>query len=209
MSSSNSRTDPRVPLIGDASVVINLIATGSAPEIIVALAHPFSVTENAFAELKGGARKGHDDHAVLSKLVGEGIVTEVTLSEAALTVYERLIDGSNVRTLDDGEAATIAYAHEISAIPLLDERKARSVCAASFPNLRMLCSAELLMDPLLRARFGVQGQIGLIVNALKIGRMRVPSEHVLKIRSMIGEENAAQCSSLPKITRGASSLTST
>jgi predicted nucleic acid-binding protein len=207
MSSSNFRTNPRIPLIGDASVVINLIATGRALEIIAALAHPFAVTENAYAELREGASKGHNDFAELTKLIAAGLVTKVNLSEAALTVYEQLVDGSSARTLDDGEAATIAHAHAVSAVPLLDERKARSLCAASFPNLGMLCSAELLMDPALAAKFGSQGQIDLIVNALKIGRMRVPPEHVAKIRSIIGEDNAAQCPSLPKVIRPAARST--
>ena len=199
MSSSNFRTDPRIPLIGDASVVINLIATGRALEIIAALAHPFAVTENACAELKEGASKGHNDYAALKKLIGTDIVTRAILSEAALPVYEQLIDGSRGRTLDDGEAATIAHANAISAIPLLDERKARSLCAMSFPNLRIVCSAELLMAPALAEKFGPQGQVELILNALKIGRMRVPPDHVAKIRNIIGEDNAAQCPSLPKI----------
>jgi predicted nucleic acid-binding protein len=201
MSSSSSRPSARVPFVADASVVINLIATGRPREIIEALGHPFLVTENACLELEEGALKGHDDHAELMKLIGTGVVTMALLGGTALVAYEQLIDGSYVSTLDDGEAATIAHAHAISAVPLLDERKARKVCEASFPNLRVLCSAELLMDSALIAAFGVQGQVNLIVNALKIGRMRVPSEHVANIRSIIGEQNAAQCPSLPRAAR--------
>lgn len=201
MSSSNSQTDPHIPLVGDASVVINLIATGCAREIITTLAQPFAVTENTCAELKDGVSKGHSDYAELMKLIRSGTVAKVALSEAALTVYEKLINGSSAWTLDDGEAATIAHAHAISAIPLLDERKARTLCAASFPHLKILCSAELLMDPALATKFGSQGQIDLIVNALKIGRMRVPPDHVAKIRSIIGEDSASGCPSLPKIMR--------
>jgi predicted nucleic acid-binding protein len=203
MSSSNFRTDPCTPLIADASVIINLIATGRAPDIIGTLLHPLVVTDNACAELKDGARKGHDDYGALLKLIEAGIVTKASLSEAALPIYEQLIDGSNLRTLDDGEAATIAHSHAISGIALLDERKARSLCAASFPKLRVLCSAELLMDPALTAKFGPQGQADLIVRALKIARMRVPAGHIAKVRNMIGEDNAVQCSSLPKIARSA------
>ena len=97
MSSSNSRTETRVPFIADASVIINLIATGRAREIIVALGHSFLVTENACAELEEGARKGHNDyaHAQLTKLISAGVVTRVALNDAALSApYEQLIDGS-------------------------------------------------------------------------------------------------------------------
>ena len=157
MSSSSSRPSSRVPFVADASVIINLIATGRPREIIEALGHPCLVTENACLELEEGARKGHDDHAELMKLISAGVVTMVSLGDTALVAYEQLVDGSYASTLDDGEAATIAHAQAISAVPLLDERKARSVCAASFPNLRVLCSAELLMDLALTAKLGSEG----------------------------------------------------
>jgi hypothetical protein len=45
----------------------------------------------------------------------------------------------------NGEVATIAYAQEIAGIALIDERKARTMCATSFPNLVIACTVELLM----------------------------------------------------------------
>jgi predicted nucleic acid-binding protein len=198
MSSSNFPTDPRAALTGDASVVINLIATGCAAEIIRALPNPFVVTDNACAELKDGARKGHDDHERLMRLTDAGLVNLVSLGPSGLSVYESLIDGSNLSTLDDGEAATIAYAHETAGVALLDERKARSLCAGAFPGLRIISTVEILMDSVLTRALGLQGQADAIVNALKIGRMRVPLERVSELRALVGEDRAAQCKSLPK-----------
>jgi predicted nucleic acid-binding protein len=201
MSSLNFPTDPRAALTGDASVVINLIATGCAAEIIRALPNPFVVTDNACTELKGGASKGHSDHDQLIQLADAGLVKLVSLRASGLSIYESLIDGSNLRTLDDGEAATIAYAHETAGVALLDERKARSLCAASFPALRVISTAEILMHSALKRALGIQGQADAIVNALKIGRMRVPPEHVSQLRTLIGEDRAGQCASLPKAAR--------
>ncbi len=201
MSSSNFPTDPRVTLIGDASVVINLIATRHASEILGALPNPFVVTENACTELEDGTRKGHDDHEQLAGLIAAGLAKRVMLSASALTVYESLIDGSAVRTLDDGEAATIAYAHQTSGVALIDERKARSLSAASFPRLIVISTAELLMHSAVSASLGRQGQADAIFNALMIGRMRVPIEHIPQLTRIIGDERAAQCSSLPKAWR--------
>jgi predicted nucleic acid-binding protein len=201
MSSSNFPTDPRVTLIGDASVIINLIATRHASKILGALPNPFAVTENACTELEDGTRKGHDDHEQLVGLIATGLVKRVTLGASALIVYESLIDGSAVLTLDDGEAATIAYAHETSSVALIDERKARSLCAASFPRLIVISTAELLMHSAVSASLGRQGQADAIFNALKIGRMRVPIEHISQLIRIIGDERAAQCSSLPKAWR--------
>jgi predicted nucleic acid-binding protein len=201
MSSLNFPTDPQVTLIGDASVVINLFATGRASEIIGALPNPFAVTDNAYTEIKDGSKKGHDDYEQLVRLITDGLAKRVTLGATALTVYESLIDGSAVLTLDDGEAATIAYAHETSGVALIDERKARSLCAASFPRLIVISTAELLMHSAVSASLGREGQADAIFNALMIGRMRVPVEHILQLRNIIGDERAAQCSSLPKAWR--------
>jgi predicted nucleic acid-binding protein len=201
MSSLNFPTDPRVTLVGDASVVINLIATGRASEIIGALSNPFAVTDNAYTELKDGGKKGHDDHEQLVGLIAAGLAKRVTLGVSALKIYESLIDGSNVRTLDDGEAATIAYAHEVSGAALIDERKARNLCAASFPRLIVVSTAELLMHSAVSASLGRQGQADAIFNALMVGRMRVPVEHISQLRGIIGDERAARCSSLPKAWR--------
>jgi predicted nucleic acid-binding protein len=201
MNSLNFPTDPQVTLIGDASVVINLVATGHASEIIGALPNPFAITDNAYTELEDGSKKGHDDHEQLVRLIAAGLAKRVTLGASALTVYETLIDGSNVRTLDDGEAATIAYAHEASGVALIDERKARSLCAAFFPRLIVISTVEILMHSAVSASLGEQGQADAIFNALTIGRMRVPVEHVSQVRRLIGDDRAAQCSSLPKAWR--------
>jgi len=201
MSSSNFPTDPRVALIGDASVLINLTATGRANEILGALPNPFAVTDNACAELEDGARKGYDDHEQFVRLIAAGLAKLVTLGSSALAVYESLIDGSAVRTLDDGEAATIAYAYDTNGVALIDERKARSLCANYFLRLIVISTAELLMHSAIPASLGKQGQADAIFNALMIGRMRVPTEHISEITRIIGEERAAQCSSLPRAWR--------
>jgi predicted nucleic acid-binding protein len=203
MNSSNSTAELRIPLIGDASVVINLMATGYARGIIGLLPHPFFVTSNACSELREGAQKGYGDHAELTRLIADGIVMEVALSDTALPFYEQLVAGSNTQTLDDGEAATIACAWTMSAVALLDERKARKLCASMFPSLSLLSSAELLMHQSILDRFGTERQAELVFNALKVGRMRVLPEHVEKIIGIIGEDRAAECSSLPKGVRKA------
>ena len=201
MSSSSFLSNPRISLIADASVVINLNATARAADIIKAIPNPFFVTDNACAELEAGARNGYRDHAQLIELINAGFVRRASLGKASRPVYEALIDGSTVRTLDDGEAATIAHAQEISGAALIDERKARTLCANSFPGLVVVCTAELLMHDAIAAALGAQGQADALARALTTARMRVPPEHLDKVRSMIGAERAAACNSLPKATR--------
>lgn len=203
MISSNFLTDPHTVLVADASVVINLNATASARAIIGALPNGIVVTENACLELEAGAKNGHDDARQLRELIDIGLVRRAQLGAAAAPVYETLIDGSAFRTLDDGEAATIALAVEAGGVALIDERKARSLCATTFPGLTLSCTAELLMHGIVAEALGAQGQIDALVSALTLARMRVPSEHLAQVKALIGTERAAMCTSLPKAVREA------
>ena len=203
MSLSSFLSNPRASLIADASVVINLNATSRAADIIKAVSKPFFVTENAEAELKAGSQKGYRDHEQLLELIDAGLVRRATLRAAGMAVYESLIDGSAKLTLDDGEAATIAYAKEISGIALIDERKARSLCSSQYPSLQLACTAEFLMHDAITLAIGIQAQADALTSALNGARMHVPSEHLERLCTMIGPDQAALCSSLPKIARTA------
>jgi predicted nucleic acid-binding protein len=188
MSSSSFLSNPRTSLIADASVVINLNATARAADIIKALPNPFIVTENACAELEAGIRNGHRDYTQLLELIGAGYVRRVRLGTVGMSIYETLIDGSTLRTLDDGEAATIAHARETSGIALIDERKARTICAGSFPDLVVVCTAELLMHDAIGTALGTREQADALANATRGARMRVPPEHLARVTAIIGPE---------------------
>lgn len=201
MNSSSFLSKPRLALIADASVVINLNATARAADIITAIPNPFVVTDNACVEIEAGARNGHRDYAKLVELIDAGLVTRTQLGPAGMPVYESLIVGSTRGTLDDGEAATIAYAHESAGAAMIDERKARTLCAASFPGLIVVSTVEIFLHDAVAVALGEKGQVDALVHALTIARMRVPKEHLAKVRAMIGPERAASCTSLPKATR--------
>jgi predicted nucleic acid-binding protein len=206
MNSSSFLLSPGASLVADASVIININGTGHAADIIKAIPQPFLVTDNACIELEAGANRGHQDYARLLELVDAGIVRRVSLGAAGMKVYESLIDGSTVRTLDDGEAATIAYAHEVSGIALIDERKARSLCAESFPNLGIVMTVELLMHDVITTALGAERQADAVANALMKARMQVPHPHAERVRALIGPERAAQCPSLPRLARDTHAL---
>ena len=158
MISSSFLTDQQTRLVIDASVAINLNATNRAAEIISALPGMMVVTQNAIEELEGGARKGHNDAQLLQDLVAGNLVFPVSMGENSLSVYEALIDGNASCTLDDGEAATIAYAIEAGGIAVIDERKARRICEKNFPNLRLLSTVDLLLDSLISKALGHIGR---------------------------------------------------
>ena len=200
MSLSKSFADPSITFVADASVVINLNATGRAADIIKAIPNRIAIAGGTMAELGLGARNGHDDAHQLQTLMDAGLIEQVQLGAKGAAIYESLIDGSARTTLDDGEAATIACAVEHGAIALLDERKARSLCFKLFTSLPLGCTAQLLMHDAVATVLNTD-HIEAIIRALKVGRMRVPTEFVAGIVELIGPDVATTCRSLPRSAR--------
>lgn len=200
MSSSKFFASPNAVLVADASVLINLNASGRAEEIIKALPARLVVAENTVVELENGVLRGYNDGKQLRALMSAGVVSRVEIGTVAAPIYETLIDGSARLTLDDGEAATIACAIEQGGVALLDERKARNLCATAYASLPVRCTAEVLMHEAVAAALG-SDHIATVVRALKVGRMRVPVEHVEELKELIGPVHASECSSLPRFAR--------
>jgi predicted nucleic acid-binding protein len=198
MSSSVFLADPNSVLIADASVVIGLNASGHARRIIELTPCRILVPDNASNELAIGTRFGHDDGAQLDALVAAGLVSRVTLGGIALATYGTLIDGTYGETLDDGEAATIAVAVECGGVALLDEKKARRMCKAHFPQIVQGCTTQWLLDAV---ALGKATQVEAMINTLRKARMRVPPEFMDEVVALIGREAAMDCSSLPRFVR--------
>lgn len=201
MSSSSFLINNKTILVADASVVINLNATGTASDIIQALPGSFVVTKNALEELSTGAHNGHTDAEKLRALVACGLIRIVELGEFGDSIYSSLVEGEASRTLDDGEAATIAYAHENGAVAMIDEKKARSICQGAFPDLKMISTIDLLTHKLVKMALGAEIQRSSVVNALRDARMRVPGHQIDMVVKLIGDETAATCVSLPMSVR--------
>ena len=185
----------------DASVIINLNASGIAHEMLAALNERFVVTPNALEELRRGDDSGYDDRMKLELLIAAGSVELIELDEDAYAIYESLVDESRGYSLDDGEAATIAAGAAWGASVALDEKKARRHCRDDFSEIAVLSSAQLFLSDAIARDLGEDAQRQAIVRALQIGRMRVPPECVGSILSVIGTVLAAACPSLPRNAR--------
>jgi predicted nucleic acid-binding protein len=201
MSSSAFSAEGPLHLIADASVVINLNATGHARRIIEALPGRVLVPSNAVVELVLGDRHGHNDAQQLNELFSAGIVGRIDLEGGALTLYESLIDGSRGLSLGDGEAATIAIACAAGAVAVLDEKKARRLCETQLPALAVHCTAQILLLSEIEQALGRHTWEEALLGALRVGRMRVPGEFIDAVISIIGQEAASSCTSLPRAIR--------
>ena len=198
MSWSNFPLDRHSTLVADSSVVINLNATGRAAHIIAALGSPVAVAESVVWELEEGGRNGHGDAVALNALIASGHIRSVSLGSVGYEIYERLIDGSTENTLDDGEAATIACAIELSGVALIDERKALRLCAQMFPTLALVPTVGILLSKPISAALGQMAQADALFAALQVARMRIPPPYLPQAVALIGEERAKACPSLPR-----------
>ena len=196
-------TDPAALLVADASVVINLIATRCSEDILDALPNQVVVVEEVSLELEHGRRQGRNDADALSVLVAARRMRIVRFGTSGERYFNDLVSGPAVQTLDDGEAATIAYALEHSATALIDERKANNVCANRFPKLAIGCTVDLLAHHGIQASLGREELADAVFNALHDGRMRVMPHFAAWAVDLVGPERAAECSSLPKSVRPA------
>jgi len=194
-------TDLSEPLVADTSVVINLIATGCAPAIVRALPGRLVVVDAVPAELDTGRRRGRHNSDRLNELVNASLVEIVSLGDVATQHFSELVIGPAATTLDDGEAATIAYAIEQAGTAFIDERKALRICSSRYPELRVGCTVDLLTHPDVRARLGAETLAEATFNALQGGRMRVLPNHLDKVVNLVGSERAARCESLPRLIR--------
>ena len=196
-------TDRAVPVVADTSVLINLNATKCAETILDALPNPFLAVSEVILELKSGVQTGRDDAAAIDAWHTSGRVQIVQLGVTGMKHFASLVSGSVAQTLDDGEAATIAYALELKphAIPLIDERKANRICAARFAGLAAGSTVDLLAQDNVQTALGRGHLADAVFNALYTGRMRVLPHHLKWVVDLIGPGRAGQCRSLPRSVR--------
>jgi predicted nucleic acid-binding protein len=185
----------------DASVVINLVATGCAADIIRAFPNRLAVVDIVQAELETGRSRGRQDADRLKALVSAGLMDIVKLSDEGEQYFEGFVAGPAADTLDDGEAATIAYAITYGAVALIDERKANRICTERFPTQSLGCSTDLFSHSKVQERLEREALAQAVFNALVHGRMRVLPNYIKWIVELIGTERTALCTSLPNAVR--------
>ena len=193
--------DPSSPLVIDASVVINLNATGCAAQILTALPNRIVVTDMVSDELEAGRTKGRTDAERLATLVRDSLIERVALSPAAEGHFLDLVVGRGIATLDDGEAATIAWAVSHNGIPVIDDKKAVAICRQRFPSVALASTADVLAQRSVGDELGESQLAEAIYLALSVARMRVPDERLAWVVAAIGQARAANCNSLPERVR--------
>lgn len=191
----------KAPLVLDASVAINIHATGCSQDILRSLPNDIRIVDITANEVLSG-----DKNDLVSDLApftseDEPLLRRVSLTEFGYSFFESLVSGASVETLDDGESATIAYALQENAIALIDERKARKILRRMFPSVPVATTVDLFRHPALIAQLGDEVLSDAVYNALRFARMSVSLEHKEWLRSLLGTTRITECRSLPRAFR--------
>jgi predicted nucleic acid-binding protein len=194
-------TDDCEILVVDTSVAINLNASGRAADILYALPYKIAILDVVQRELDLGLERGRRDAEIIKPLISAGHIESVSLGEDGWIHFESLVTGTAADTLDDGEAATIAYAIERAGAAIIDEEKATKLCARRHPSLLLASSLDLFGHPLVCEALGPEDLAQAVFLALRDARMRVSSPHQKWVLELIGRERAAACPSLPRSLR--------
>jgi len=183
-------------MVADASVWINLAATGVSHRILQSLPTPLAITDVALGELERGRPKGRRAADEVATLLQMGLTQVIPLTAEDEALFLSMVAGPASETLDDGEAATLACAARLGASAVIDERKATGLAARRLAALSVCCTCDLLLGPDVRAAFGSVEFADAVYAALTNARMRVPDGHAAAIIDLVGDR-AASCLSIP------------
>ena len=188
-------------LVLDASVLINVAASECGERLLKAIPNPVVASSIVIAEIEHGRVRGRRTPDLVSVLRSRRIVAVRDLGIVAQGVFEALVVGPAVATVDDGEAATIALAVEMGGVAVNDEKKASRLASLRHPDLALGCSVDLFCHPDVVSELGAEGLADAVATALVNARMRVLDRHLDWVRELIGPERAAGCTSLPRKSR--------
>ncbi|WP_296278005.1 hypothetical protein [Pseudomonas sp. UBA7530] len=196
MTFSSCLINQRAALVLDASVIINLLATGHANTILQALAVPLYVTDYVVREIEQGAVNGRPEPALLAELISNQVLIIKELTGTALEDFFGMVSGHTSSSLGDGEAATLALAYRNGFSAAIDEKKATRIAEERFEALQLGTTVDILASPQVQRLLGREALATAILRALQRARMQVREHQFDWIAQLIGLENVKACPSL-------------
>ena len=195
MSCSSSLIDFADPLVLDTSVLINLHACRYGEQILAAIPNDIIVPEIVARELENEMSYRKGEHCFLHGLAVCGVVTLTNLTDTEFEIFHELT--STLHALDDGQAATIAVAVDRHLLPVIDERRAHSRAGLLMNSRAQGWSLDLFLHPRATGVLGAKQVVDALYLALRDGHMRIPSENVEFVITLLGKERSSECTCLP------------
>lgn len=201
MTFSSCLTNQSTALVLDASVIINLLATGHASAILKALEVPLVVTESVVREIGQGVVNGRPEPALLADLISNQVLTVEELVGTALESFFDMVSGHTSNSLGDGEAATLAFAYCNGLSAAIDEKKATRIAAERYQTLELVTTVDILAHESVRRSLGTEKLASATLYALRGARMQVREHQFDWIAQLIGPEQVGTCPSLKRHAR--------
>ncbi len=188
----------RTTLVLDASVVINLLGSNFGDRVLEAFPGEVRIVGQAFREVRRHPVTGLDATGELLDWKNRRLVAVVSLEPKHQDLFGDLTSQNLAQSLDDGEAATIAYAMTRSdpMVPVIDEKKATKIFRARWPRAVLLDTVRLFQVLVELDLLSVSAARDTVFSALKHARMQVRYEMRAWVVELIGEDLAIQCPSL-------------
>ena len=186
-------------LVIDTSVAINLLGTGKPAEIFRLLNRKVLIDERALEEVTIDPFNKLHGRESMEALMNLGVISPIQLSAPAFEMFLDLTGANPPDDLGDGEAATIAQAFDIGAVPVIDERKATRISLSLRPKHPVLHTIDILACSAVADGFSRQEIGDLIYAARRHVRMRVPVSCRDWVCDAIGTERVKDCPSLGSV----------
>jgi predicted nucleic acid-binding protein len=183
-------------LVLDASVIINLLATGAAAAVLNSLHLRAIIEETTLREVLRNPRDGKLAWPYLDELSKMGILRFEKMGADALDIFFELVSAEIPDDLSDGEAATIAHAATTRRAVVIDERKATRIVKSKYTHLTVCSSLDILACSRVVETIGIELISSAIVDAANYARMRIPSHFADWVREILGPERASRCSTI-------------
>jgi len=205
ISSLDSIEREKLDVCLDASVAINLLATGYADKILCSKNLRFCVEEAVCSEIRLHPVDRTCAAPHLSELFYNDHISLERLRRSGEVEFLALVSGGLISALGDGEAATIALARQLRGIAAIDDQKAIRVACNRYtsPPLKIVSTLDIIGRAEFAQEFaGVLDEV--LLNALQYARMRVPKRYEEWVRGRIGQDAFRKCNSIRLAARLAS-----
>ncbi len=194
----SSLTDQCRPLILDASVLINLIATNAFEEVLTSLEMLVVVEDVALGEVTRDPRNGLSPGQVVVSARDKKLLLVETMGAESAGLYLSLTGAPPPNDLGDGEAATLALANAKSGCAVIDERKAARIARERFPDVPVLTTLDILSSERFLDCVGHERAADAVYRALTAARMRIPYDSREWVLELLGPERILDCPSFKR-----------
>ena len=189
-----------VPLIFDASALINIASSGVCAEFLTSLGCNCLAETIVWREVTDHIEK-YNLNKNIELAAACYQIDIVDMSSLESSMYLDLVAALHPNALDDGEAATIAVAHSRESIAILDEKKGRRIAGELIPPLKVLSTIDLFRMIENKCQSNGICIKSALFNSLTKSRMRVSFEDENWVIQRLSKNQVHQCLSLPKRLR--------